>query len=59
MNMESDDREANETVIYPDKARMNKYYYEHYNFWKDIEMIFATVLGRKVEFGGEGILSLD
>ena len=45
----------NDTVIYPDKVRLNKYYYEHYNFWKDIEMILATVLGRKVKFAGEEI----
>ena len=47
--------EYNDTVIYPDKVRLNKYYYKHYSFLKDIEMIFATVLGRKVEFGGERI----
>ena len=47
--------EYNDCVIYPDKVRLNKYYYEHYSFWKDIEIIFATVLGRKVEFGGESI----
>lgn len=45
----------NDTVIYPDKVRLNKYYFEHYSFWKDIEMILATVLGRKVKFGGEEI----
>lgn len=45
----------NDTVIYPDKVRLNKYYYEHYSFCKDIEMIFATVLGRKVRFAGETI----
>ena len=47
--------EYNDTVIYPDKVRLNKYYYEHYNFWKDIEMIFATVLGFKVKFAGDEI----
>ena len=47
--------EYNDNVIYPDKVRLNKYYYEHYSFWKDIEMIFATVLGKKVMFGGEEI----
>ena len=47
--------EYNDTVIYPDKVRLNKYYYEHYSFWKDIEMIFATVLGKKIEFAGEEI----
>lgn len=45
--------EYNDTVIYPDKVRLNKYYYEHYSFVKDIQMIFATVLGFKVKFGGE------
>lgn len=47
--------EYNDTVIYPDKVRLNKYYYEHYSFVKDIEMIFATVLGKKIEFAGETI----
>lgn len=45
----------NDNVIYPDKVRLNKYYYEHYSFVKDIEMIFATVLGYKVKFAGEEI----
>lgn len=45
----------NDNVIYPDKVRLNKYYYEHYSFLKDIEMIFATVLGFKVRFAGEEI----
>lgn len=45
----------NDNVIYPDKVRLNKYYYEHYSFIKDIEMIFATVLGFKVKFAGEVI----
>ena len=47
--------EYNDTVIYPDKVRLNKYYYEHYSFVKDIEIIFATVLGKKIEFAGETI----
>ena len=45
--------EYNDTVIYPDKVRLNCYYYRHYSFVKDIEMIFAMVLGRKVKFAGE------
>ena len=47
--------EYNDTVIYPDKVRLNKYYYYHYSFIKDIEMIFATVLGWKVKFAGEEV----
>lgn len=47
--------EYNDNVIYPDKVRLNKYYYERYSFLKDIQMIFATVLGFKVKFAGEEI----
>lgn len=45
----------NDNVIYPDKVRLNCYYYRHYSFWKDIEMIIATVLGRKVKFAEEEV----
>ena len=47
--------EYNDKVIYPDKVRINCYYYRNYSFWKDIEMIFATVLGRKIMYNGEMI----
>ena len=45
--------EYNDNVIYPDKVRLNKYYYHHYSFVKDIQMIFATVLGKKMKYDGE------
>ena len=45
----------NDNVIYPDKVRLNCYYYRHYSFIKDIEMIFATVLGKKIKYAGEEI----
>ena len=47
--------EYNDKVIYPDKVRINCYYYRNYSLWKDIEMIFATVLGRKIKYNGEMI----
>lgn len=47
--------EYNDNVIYPDKVRLNCYYFHHYSFRKDIEMIFATVLGFKVKFAGEEV----
>ena len=47
--------EYNDTVIYPDKVRLNCYYYRNYSFIKDIKMIFCTVLGRKMEYAGERI----
>ena len=45
----------NDEVIYPDKVRLNLYYYNHYSFWTDIKMIFATVLGKRIEYAGEVI----
>ena len=45
----------NDNVIYPDKVRLNCYYYRNYSFAKDIQMIFATVLGMKIEYAGEEI----
>lgn len=45
----------NDEVIYPDKVRLNRYYLHHYSFWMDLKMIFATVLGKKIEYGGEVI----
>jgi lipopolysaccharide/colanic/teichoic acid biosynthesis glycosyltransferase len=48
-------QEYNDTVIYPDKVRLNCYYYRHYSFVKDIQMIFSTVLGKKMKYAGEVI----
>ena len=47
--------EYNDTVIYPDKVRLNCYYYHHYSFIKDIQMVLCTVLGKKMEYAGEVI----
>ena len=47
--------EYNDAIIYPDKVRLNCYYYRHYSFVKDIEIISATVFGFKVKYAGEEI----
>lgn len=47
--------EYNDKVIYPDKVRLNCYYYRHYSFLKDIQIILCTVLGKKMEYAGEVI----
>lgn len=47
--------EYNDNVIYPDKVRLNCYYYRHYSFIKDIQMILCTVLGMNMEYAGEKI----
>ncbi|MDT3356688.1 MAG: sugar transferase [Bacteroidota bacterium] len=50
-----DPQKYNDEVIFPDKVRMNRYYLHHYSFWMDIRMIFATVLGQRIQYGGEVI----
>ncbi len=45
--------EYNDTVIYPDKVRINLYYLNHYSFIKDIQMILCTVLGKRMMYDGE------
>lgn len=47
--------EYNDQVIYPDKVRLNLYYYRHYSFIKDIQMIICTVLGKNMKYAGEVI----
>lgn len=45
----------NDHIIYPDKVRLNCYYYRNYSFIKDIQMILCTVLGKKMQYAGEEI----
>lgn len=45
--------EYNDKVIYPDKVRINLFYLHHYSFIKDIQMIFCTVLGSKMQYDNE------
>lgn len=47
--------EYNDKVIYPDKVRLNCYYYRNYSFIKDIQMILCTVLGKRMKYNGEMI----
>ena len=47
--------EYNDTVIYPDKVRLNLYYYRHYSLIKDVQMMFCTVLGMHMKYAGEVI----
>ena len=47
--------EYNDMVIFSDKVRLNGYYYRHYSFVRDIQMILCTVLGKKMKYAGEEI----
>ena len=46
-------QEYNDTVIFPDKTRLNLYYLDHYSFVDDIRMIVCTVLGKRMTYNGE------
>ena len=48
-----DPQKYNDTVIFPDKVRINLYYLDNYSFVKDIQMIFCTVLGRRMKYNNE------
>jgi lipopolysaccharide/colanic/teichoic acid biosynthesis glycosyltransferase len=37
----------NDTFIFPDKVKMNLYYYYHRSFWFDIRILFNTLFGQK------------
>ncbi len=52
---QSDPQQYNDEVIFPDKVRINLYYLHHYSFIKDIQMIFCTVLGRRMTYNNEMI----
>jgi lipopolysaccharide/colanic/teichoic acid biosynthesis glycosyltransferase len=50
---QSDPQKYNDKVIFPDKVRINLYYLNNYSFVKDIQMIFCTVLGKRMKYGNE------
>lgn len=51
--LQPDPQRYNDEVIFPDKVRINLYYLDNYSFIKDIQMIFCTVLGRRMEYANE------
>lgn len=50
-----DPQKYNDEVIFPDKVNINRYYLHNYSFIKDIQMIFCTVLGKRMRYNGEMI----
>lgn len=50
---QADPQRYNDEVIFPDKVRINRYYLHNYSFIKDIQMIFCTVLGRRMKYNNE------
>jgi len=50
---QADPQMYNDSVIFPDKVRINRYYLLHYSFVKDIQMIFCTVFGLRMKYNDE------
>ncbi len=46
-------RQYNDEVIFPDKVRLNLLYLHHHTFCCDLKMIIATVLGKSIHYHGE------
>ena len=44
---------CNDTIIFPDKVRINRYYLHNYSFVSDIKMILCTVLGKTMLYNNE------
>lgn len=50
-----DPQRYNDEVLFPDKVRLNRYYLHHYSFRTDLQIILATVSGKKIWYAGEEI----
>ncbi|MBR4135023.1 MAG: sugar transferase [Bacteroidales bacterium] len=50
-----DPQRYNDEVLFPDKVRLNRYYLHHYSFLTDLQIILATVSGKKIWYAGEEI----
>ncbi|MBQ9340569.1 MAG: sugar transferase [Paludibacteraceae bacterium] len=48
-----DPQKYNDTVLFPDKVRINLYYLHHLSLIDDLKMILCTVLGRHMLYNGE------
>jgi len=45
LSKQSNPKEYNDNVIWPDKVKINKEYIENYSFFKDLEYIKKTIIG--------------
>ena len=43
---QNDPKRYNDEVIWPDKVKINKEYYENWSVWRDITILWKTVFGR-------------
>ena len=43
---QDDPQKYNDEIIWPDKVKINKDYYENWSVWKDVSILWKTVSGR-------------
>ena len=43
---QADPQKYNDEVIWPDKVKINKEYYQNWSIWKDISILWQTVFGK-------------
>jgi lipopolysaccharide/colanic/teichoic acid biosynthesis glycosyltransferase len=48
LSLQADPITYNDTVLYPEKVRINNNYVKNWSFWLDIKIIFFTLLGKKL-----------
>ncbi|MDE6717443.1 MAG: sugar transferase [Muribaculaceae bacterium] len=53
LSMTENPKEYNDTVIFPDKTRINRHYLHSHSFLVDMKIILCTVLGRRMKYNGE------
>ena len=49
LEKQPDPKKYNDTLIFPDKVRINLNYYKHRSFLLDLKIILFTVLGKKLK----------
>ncbi len=47
--LQDDPVKYNDTVLYPDKVRIEINYIKHWSFWLDIKIIIFTLIGKKLK----------
>jgi lipopolysaccharide/colanic/teichoic acid biosynthesis glycosyltransferase len=47
--LQNDPLKYNDTVLYPDKVRIEINYIKHWTFWLDIKIIIYTLIGKKLK----------
>ena len=53
--MQENPKKYNDEILFPDKVRINLYYYHHPSMWNDLKIMYCTIFKRKMFYAGEMI----